>query len=213
MHRPWVWNLRLDRLFRADLEFYGIGGVVEDITLEELRAQFETNFFGAVALTKAVLPRMRERHTGRLIFVSSVNGLVGFPGLAAYCSSKLALEGFAESLRSEILPEGVYVSVTRPGSFPMAIYEEKRRIAAASGNPHSPYYARGRRLETLVLGRITSSKRDPRVWPAPSPGSPRLLGRAYATALGPMHITLFSLVGCCRTGCSTRLCVASRSKR
>lgn len=141
---------------------YGIGGFVEDLTLAELREQFETNFFGAVALTKAVLPAMRARQAGRLIFVSSLNGLLGFPGLAAYCSSKFALEGFAESLRWEALPEGIYVSLIEPGSFPTAIFGRNRRIAAAATDPSSPYYARSRRLEALVLGRIAASKRDPK---------------------------------------------------
>jgi NAD(P)-dependent dehydrogenase (short-subunit alcohol dehydrogenase family) len=141
---------------------YGLGGFVEDLTLEELREQFETNFFGAVSLTKAVLPAMRSRGTGRLIFVSSLNGLMGFPGLAAYCASKFALEGFAESLRWETLPDGIYVSLIEPGSFPTAIFGTNRRIAAAASDPASPHYARGRKLEAEVLGRIAASKRDPR---------------------------------------------------
>jgi NAD(P)-dependent dehydrogenase (short-subunit alcohol dehydrogenase family) len=141
---------------------YGLGGFVEDLTLEELREQFETNFFGAVSLTKAVLPAMRSRGAGRLIFVSSLNGLMGFPGLAAYCASKFALEGFAESLRWETLPDGIYVSLIEPGSFPTAIFGTNRRIAAAASDPASPHYARGRKLEAEVLGRIAASKRDPR---------------------------------------------------
>lgn len=142
---------------------YGMGGFVEDLTLAELREQFDTNFFGAAALTEAVLPYMRARHRGRLIFVSSVNGFLGFPGLAAYCSSKFALEGFAETLRWEVLREGIYVSIVEPGSFPTAIYGPNFRRSVASGDPASPYYARGRRLEALVLGQIVTSKRDPRV--------------------------------------------------
>jgi NAD(P)-dependent dehydrogenase (short-subunit alcohol dehydrogenase family) len=142
---------------------YGLGGFVEDLTLAELRDQFETNFFGAVALIKAVLPLMRARRSGRLIFVSSVNGFLGFPGLAAYCASKFALEGFAESLRWEALPDGIYVSLVEPGSFPTPIFGTNRRVAAAAADLASPYYARSRRLEALVLGRITASTRDPGV--------------------------------------------------
>jgi NAD(P)-dependent dehydrogenase (short-subunit alcohol dehydrogenase family) len=141
---------------------YGLGGNVEDLTLAELREQFETNFFGAVMVTKAVLPTMRECRAGRLIFVSSLNGLLGFPGLAAYCASKFALEGFAESLRWEVLLDGIYVSLIEPGSFPTPIFGRNRRIAAAAANPASPYYARSLRLEALVLRRIAGSKRDPR---------------------------------------------------
>jgi NAD(P)-dependent dehydrogenase (short-subunit alcohol dehydrogenase family) len=142
---------------------YGLGGFVEDVTLTELREQFDTNFFGAVALAKAVLPSMRARHAGRLIFVSSVNGFLGFPGLSAYAASKFALEGFAESLRWEVLPDGIYVSLVEPGSFPTAIFGANRRTAAASADPASPYYARGRRLEALVRGRVAAIRRDSRV--------------------------------------------------
>ncbi len=142
---------------------YGLGGFVEDLALDELREQFETNFFGAVAVSKAVLPAMRSQHGGRLIFVSSVNGFLGFPGLAAYCSSKFALEGFAESLRWEVLPEGIFVSLVEPGSFPTPIYGSNFRRATAATRPDSPYYERGRRLEALVMGNIARSKRDPRV--------------------------------------------------
>ena len=140
---------------------YGLGGFVEDVTLQELREQFETNFFGAVALAKAVLPAMRMRRSGRLIFVSSLNGLLGFPGLAAYCASKFALEGFVKSLRWEALPDGVYVSLIEPGTYPTAIFGTNRRVAAASLDPASPLYSRGRKLERVVLGRIVTSKRDP----------------------------------------------------
>jgi NAD(P)-dependent dehydrogenase (short-subunit alcohol dehydrogenase family) len=141
---------------------YGLGGFVEDLTLAEVREQFETNFFGALELTKGVLPLMRARGSGRMIFVSSVNGFLGFPGLSAYSASKFALEGFAESLRWEVLPDGIYVSLVEPGSFPTAIFGRNRRVAAAALNPASPYYARSRRLEAVVLGRIKASKRDPR---------------------------------------------------
>jgi len=142
---------------------YGLGGFVEDLTLAELREQFETNFFCAVALTKAVLPSMRARRAGRLIFVSSVNGFLGFPGLAAYSASKFALEGFAESLRWEALPDGIYVSIIEPGTFPTAIFGANRRTADSASDPASPHYARGRRLEAVVLGRIAASTRDPKI--------------------------------------------------
>ncbi len=142
---------------------FGLGGFVEDLTLAEMREQFETNFFGAVALAKAVLPSMRERRAGRLIFVSSLNGRLGFPGLAAYCASKFALEGFAESLRWEALPDGIYVTLVEPGTFPTAIFGVNRRVAAAASDPASPHYARGRKLEAAVLGRITASTRDPTI--------------------------------------------------
>lgn len=172
---------------------YGLGGFVEDLTLAEVREQFDTNFFGALALTKAVLPSMRARGAGRVIFVSSLNGLLGFPGLATYCASKFALEGFAESLRWEVLPDGIYVSLVEPGSFPTAIFGTNRRVAAAAADPASPYYARSRRLEALVLGRITASTRDPRavartIARVAMSARPRLRYRVGADA----HLALFA---------------------
>src|SRR5437588_5759741 len=74
---------------------FGVGGFAEDVLLDELRLQFETNFFGQVALTKAVLPAMRAQRSGHIIMVSSVLGLMGQPVASSYCASKHALEGWA----------------------------------------------------------------------------------------------------------------------
>ena len=73
-----------------------IRGMAEEVSEETLRGQFDTNFFGAVAVTKAVLPHMRERRAGQLVFVSSDWGRTGIPGYSSYCASKFALEGWAE---------------------------------------------------------------------------------------------------------------------
>jgi short-subunit dehydrogenase len=94
---------------------YDIYGSAEETTLEELRAQMETNFFGTVRITKLVLPHMRERRSGKIINVSSVGGLFALPFNSAYAASKFALEGFSESLRQEMLPFNVYVSLVEPG--------------------------------------------------------------------------------------------------
>jgi short-subunit dehydrogenase len=94
---------------------YDIYGSAEETTIEELRAQMETNFFGTVRITKLVLPSMRERRSGKIINVSSVGGLFALPYNSAYAASKFALEGFSESLRQEMLPFNVYVSLVEPG--------------------------------------------------------------------------------------------------
>src|SRR5207253_7946706 len=78
---------------------YALGGFAEDIQLEELRAQFDTNFFGHVALTRAVLPIMRAQKSGHIIMISSISGLVSNPVTSSYSASKHALEGWTESLR------------------------------------------------------------------------------------------------------------------
>ncbi len=104
----------INRLGKVDVLInnagYAEGGFVEDVTMEQYRDQFETNFFGLIAVTKAVLPYMRERKQGKIINISSVSGRFGFPSLSPYVSSKYAVEGFSESLRLEMLPYGVFVS-------------------------------------------------------------------------------------------------------
>ncbi len=141
---------------------YGLGGSVEDITLDELREQFETNFFGLVGLTKRVLPGMRERRRGRLINVSSIAGRVALPGVAAYSASKFAVEGFSESMRHELLPFDVFVSLVEPGTFRTDIFERNRRIAARASDPNSAWAEMTRRISAIVDGRVEKSTADPR---------------------------------------------------
>jgi NAD(P)-dependent dehydrogenase (short-subunit alcohol dehydrogenase family) len=141
---------------------YGLGGAVEDLTMGELREQFETNFFGMVAVTKAVLPGMRERRHGRIVNVSSVSGLVAFPGMSAYCSSKFAVEGFSESLRHELLPFDVHVCLVEPGTFRTDIFDRNRRVAARSADPASPWAEVTRRMTALVDRQVERSTADPR---------------------------------------------------
>lgn len=93
----------LDQIGQVDILInnagYDLYGSAEETTIEELRAQMETNFFGAVRMTKLLLPSMRERRAGKIINVSSVGGLFALPYNGAYAASKFALEGFTESLR------------------------------------------------------------------------------------------------------------------
>ena len=141
---------------------YGLGGSVEDISMEELREQFETNFFGLVGLSKRVLPGMRQRRRGRIINVSSIAGRVALPGVSAYCSSKFAVEGFSESMRHELLPFDVFVSLVEPGTFRTDIFERNRRIAARASDPNSAWAEMTRRISAIVDGRVEKSTADPR---------------------------------------------------
>lgn len=90
-------------------------GPAEERTLDEARAVFETNFFGVVRLTHAVLPEMRARGSGRIINIGSLAGLVAPPGEAFYSASKHALEGYSEALYYEVAPFGISVSIIEPG--------------------------------------------------------------------------------------------------
>ena len=97
---------------------YADSAPIEDTPDDDFRAQFETNFFGVVNVTKAALPVLRERRSGHFMQVSSVGGRVGgSPGLAAYQSAKFAVEGFSEVLNREVGPLGIKVTIVEPGAF------------------------------------------------------------------------------------------------
>jgi len=129
---------------------YGLAGFVEDLAMDELRAQFETNFFGLVAVTKAVIPGMRERGSGKIINVSSISGRFASPGVSAYTSSKWAVEGLSESLRHELSAYGVWVVLVEPGTFKTEIFSRNRRVGKAADDPTSPNYQRSMQLLKIV---------------------------------------------------------------
>lgn len=110
---------------------FGIAGAVEDTSVEEAKAQFETNFFGVVRVCKAVLPEMRNQRAGLIINISSLGGMIAVPFQAFYSASKFALEGLTEALRLEVLPFGVRVVLVEPGDFNTP-FSANRQFAAAS---------------------------------------------------------------------------------
>src|SRR5690606_8276056 len=92
-----------------------VRGFFEDLSDEEIRSVFEANFFGTLAVTRAVLPHLRPARAGRVVVISSIAGRIGSPTGSVYSASRHAQEGFAESLRQELEPLGVYVSLVEPG--------------------------------------------------------------------------------------------------
>jgi NAD(P)-dependent dehydrogenase (short-subunit alcohol dehydrogenase family) len=104
-------------------------GPLEELSVEDIKAIFETNFFGAVRMVNAVLPAMRARRSGRIINISSLSGLMPLPFMGAYGASKHALEAYSESLRHELLPLGIFVSLVEPGYFKTGIASRKLRSA------------------------------------------------------------------------------------
>lgn len=142
---------------------YGIGGFFEELTEAEIREQFDTNFFGAQAVTRAALPLLRRtaaqsEHRTKVINISSIQGLAPLPLMGAYCASKFALEGFSEGLHFELQPFGVDVALVEPGAFKTAIFANNRRMASRMGTEGNPYNRFSQRLLAMVEDRIASGR-------------------------------------------------------
>ncbi len=135
-----------------------MAGFAEDLRLEEIREQFETNFFGAVALTLAVLPQMRQHKAGHVIMVSSSSGLSAQPVASSYSASKFALEGWSECLRLETAALGIRVVLIEPGAYESDIWEKNLRIGQDALGHKSPNYARIQRYAEFVKTKV--KKRD-----------------------------------------------------
>jgi NAD(P)-dependent dehydrogenase (short-subunit alcohol dehydrogenase family) len=96
---------------------YGLIGAAEETSAAETRKLFDTNFFGLLNMTQAVLPHMRAAKRGHIVNFSSLAGIMGIPGVSVYCASKFAVEGLSESLAGELAPFGIKVTLVEPGSF------------------------------------------------------------------------------------------------
>jgi NAD(P)-dependent dehydrogenase (short-subunit alcohol dehydrogenase family) len=123
---------------------YSLLGPLEQLHIDEIKEEFETNFFGIIKLIQSVLPRMRKQGYGRIINISSLAGRIGFPLSSAYVSSKFALEGLVESLRYEVQPLGIHVCLIEPGviktNFVNNMKLGKNVITSSiSNNDNSPY--------------------------------------------------------------------------
>jgi NAD(P)-dependent dehydrogenase (short-subunit alcohol dehydrogenase family) len=129
---------------------FPVAGFAEDITLEELRRQFETNFFGAVAMTKAALPTMRRQRSGHIIMVSSIAGLSGSMTVSSYSASKHALEGWSESLRLEVNSLGIKVVLVEPGAFQTDIWTRGAVLGENTTKETSPNIQRSLRMRDRV---------------------------------------------------------------
>ncbi|MBV5123383.1 oxidoreductase [Bacillus halotolerans] len=119
------------------------GGFIEDVPMEHFRKQFETNVFGLINVTKTVLPYIRKHSGAKIINVSSISGLTGFPALSPYASSKYALEGFSESLRLELLPFGIETALIEPGSYQTSIWStslSNHMTVPADDSAYHQYY-------------------------------------------------------------------------
>lgn len=125
---------------------YGLFGALEDLSIVEIKAQFETNFFGVIRVTQQVIPVMRKQKSGTIVNISSVGGRIGIPGLSAYHSTKFALEGLSESISYELEPFGIKVVLIEPGFIRTNIMNSSI-IAKKAQDSKSPYFSLTQQLE------------------------------------------------------------------
>jgi NAD(P)-dependent dehydrogenase (short-subunit alcohol dehydrogenase family) len=138
---------------------YGLTGAFEDLSLDEIKQQYETNFFGVVRVTQAVLPIMRKQKSGKIINISSGAGRFGYPGGSAYVSTKFAMEGLSESLSYELDPFGIKVILVEPGVI-RTNFGNGMVVAKKSQDPASAYVSMSRKMNE-VLGQLMQNGSPP----------------------------------------------------
>lgn len=141
-----------------------VNGPVEGLTLDDLSWQLEVNVVAQIAVTQAVLPKIRAAK-GRIVFISSVSGLITTPGTGAYCASKYALESLADALRIELRPWGIAVSLVEPGPIRTDIWGEilvdHDRMVARLADEHRALYAPQLKGTRKLLARMQKTAADP----------------------------------------------------
>ncbi|UUC53322.1 oxidoreductase [Pseudomonas citronellolis] len=147
---------RIDVL--ANIAGAGAYGALEEFTSEQLRANLELNFFAAAELSREVLPQMRARQSGHILNLTSIAGLVAFPGNGLYNASKFALEGFTEALHHEVKPFGVRVTLVEPGAFRTGFAGAAAMKAAARIADYAPLDAG---LDEYFAGQDGQQMGDP----------------------------------------------------
>ncbi|MFI5593425.1 SDR family NAD(P)-dependent oxidoreductase [Amycolatopsis sp. NPDC051758] len=135
---------------------YSVLGAVEETSMEQFRSMMDVNFFGATELTKAVVPVLREQASGTIVQMSSLGGLITYPGLGGYNATKHALEGLSESLATELAPLGIRVLLVEPGMF------RTRFSTSVQFTPENPAYrATSGELRRMVEGVVGQEPNDP----------------------------------------------------
>jgi len=155
---------------------------IEETTDEQTRSQFETNFFGALAVTQTVLPIMRKQKSGTIVQISSVVGSLAFPATGAYAATKFALEAVSEALAQEVAAFGIKVLIAEPGSFRTSVIKEGETF-----HPLSEPYKSGPAADTIHYFESSNGKQ---------PGDPDKIGKAIDDALKspnpPLRLSLGS---------------------
>ena len=128
---------------------YGLAGSLEDLSMSEIKAQYETNVFGLIRVTQAVLPTMREQKSGIIVNISSIGGKVAIPLQSPYHSTKFAVEGLSESIAYDLEPFGIKVVIIEPGAI-KTNFETGMVVAKNTQNPNSPYYNAMQKLQSSI---------------------------------------------------------------
>jgi short-subunit dehydrogenase len=153
---------------------FGIAGAAEESSIEQARALFETNVFGAIRMTRAVLPHMREQGSGRIINVSSVLGFLPAPFMALYAATKHAIEGYSESMDHEVRDHGVRVLLVEPG-YTRTSFDAN---AVAADEPLALYARRREASDVLTAAAVKAGD------------EPAVVGEAIVAAATDTHPTL-----------------------
>jgi NAD(P)-dependent dehydrogenase (short-subunit alcohol dehydrogenase family) len=162
---------------------YGLFSPIEDVTLDQVKEQFETNFFGVVRVTKEALPIMRKQRKGTIVNVSSGAGRVGIPVYSAYVATKFALEGLSESMRYELKEFGINIVIIEPGVIKTNIVENLK-TADIRSKSESPYADIIERV-SKGFGKIMDN----------SSSSPKLVAEAILNAITSKEPEIRYLVG------------------
>jgi NAD(P)-dependent dehydrogenase (short-subunit alcohol dehydrogenase family) len=157
---------------------WGLAGAIEQTSIEDARAQLETNFFGTVRVVRAALPSLRARH-GRVILMSSIGGIIGLPFSGYYSASKFALEGWAEALAWEVKPFGVGVTLVEPGNFRTDFTTSRREVEAKEDDPYFKAFRKA----------IDKMEKDEVKGPDPS-GVAEVVEKVLTSARPPRRITV-----------------------
>jgi NAD(P)-dependent dehydrogenase (short-subunit alcohol dehydrogenase family) len=118
---------------------YDLMGALEESSIDEIKAQFETNFFGAVRMMQAVIPMMRKQRAGIIVNITSLGGRISFPLNSPYHATKFALEGLSESIRYELEPFGIKIIVIEPGGVGSNFLKNLKMSTKTSDSSNSPY--------------------------------------------------------------------------
>jgi NAD(P)-dependent dehydrogenase (short-subunit alcohol dehydrogenase family) len=182
----------IDEAGRIDIAInnagYALLGLSESVTTEQAQKIMDTNFFGSVRVSRAVLPQMRHQRNGLLMYVSSGAGRLVIPGMSLYCSSKFALEALAESYRYELAGQGIDSVIVQPGAYQTPVFGN---VVTGADEGRAATYGALRGLPTRVNGILASSSGNPqdvadavlRIIEAP-PGQRQLRYRISGTDLG-----------------------------